>query len=425
MSNLTANLTAETPKSTARPFPVRGCRSFEEGQVLHDPDNPNAPCPLVFRDSEGREQPTWWRPFKWWPDGSVMRSLFGCQAEFSGGSLGKAFTLETGVGLPANTGPKNLSKRVRQLASGWSATALAVTLPNEETYLADLTLAANPLKWPETTDVWSMSELEATVQNGALVAPLGKPDAGNPAHAGGASCVHTYHAGHDVVELVITWHSGIADEKAGPKATIDHLRFLEANLLLPLGWRVKSLTPMPGALQAEDVLEAGRTKIALIPRIHEDGELRAHLKPQQAVKVWRLVACREGNELAADDFAEMAGWGMFYATDGEPRPNGCGTYALGIEPPDMRHVANECAMAERAEYSKVFGALSSGQPMDHRYLGPVGPHRPWGVAYGGMTGGDGTTPLAGVRALGGRLRESFLLSAAVLEMTLDLSLIHI
>jgi len=222
--------------------------------------------------------------------------------------------------------------------------------------------------------------------------------------------------GSDVVELALNVHNAFSP----PKNLSDpagHMYFKELSLVVPKGWAIMSEWPEPsmGSPKPDD-----NDAFYVIPLVaaNEDGTM--HMMAQQAEREWRLVLFEEGNQSNAQEVLNQYGWAVpahDTAEAGLENPwcwqnEETGNYQAQRFPvPSLDPQA--CLERTLVEYSKIRAALASRTAVQYPDAKPYGYFHPYGVSYGGMTGGSEIFPFDGLVELTAGSVEGLLYTRAL------------
>lgn len=197
---------------------------------------------------------------------------------------------------------------------------------------------------------------------------------------------------------------------------IDRLYFQELALRLPPAWRVLHAFDHPGTGEQRP---AGLLTDHLLLQ-YRGGKV--HLMPRQARMVRRVALALPGYEERAR--AALEERGLAFARKG-PAPPGelwswwnaetARYFPQRQRLPDLEHLGlatlQDQLAAELAEHEAQLAAGASG---DYPFLSQLlGWAHPWGVMYGGMSGGDEIHPWDGLRTAAAASREGYRLAQLV------------
>ena len=245
------------------------------------------------------------------------------------------------------------------------------------------------------------------------IAPLGGPTATLPHHLG----VHSYvrvTSGDPVVELDLRLHNG-ADGSSALNPPLADLYFNELVLLLPQGWTAAPVYGDPTVGQPYDLGPFYR----VFPLIAPNADGTPHFMPQQGQLHRRLVLAPETETVRAKAHADREGLGFV-----RPGPGGASSPLLwswwngataNFFP--QRHQLPRLDQIDPAKLGQDLTtafvqlrdhlALGTGDGIYPVVSGDLGWAHPYGVAYGGMTGGDGIEFLWGIKSLVAGSRDGY------------------
>ena len=264
-------------------------------------------------------------------------------------------------------------------------------------------------------EVERFGPLRSEYRHHGLMRPVA-PDAGPTGTLPRLFGVHSYlrvTSGDPVVELDLRLHNG-ADGSTPDNEALNHFYFSEVALLVPKGWRATASYQDPSVGPA---FGYGSYAVHLLVAPNADG--KPHYMPELGQLHRRVVLApmdepeREASHLSRE--------GLGFA---RPGPGGASSALLWSwwNPATanyftQRHQLPRLAQIDpaklEAELSQGYGelrdhlALGTGQDIYPVMSGDLGWAHPFGVAYGGMTGGDGIEFLWGVKTLVSASRDGF------------------
>jgi hypothetical protein len=222
---------------------------------------------------------------------------------------------------------------------------------------------------------------------------IGAPGGALP-HLFGAHAYLTLWRGTPAFNLDLRIHNGMAGlDKSSPfDDALSTVYFKSLSLFVRQGWLAQFDVSDPA--QGAPVANGGWTVYPLVQGL-PDG--KAHYMPRQGEMHRRLALAPNGMEIAARSLVDLEGLG--FATRGTA-PDGSELWSwwndttpgFGTQRhvlPELDHVgAAQLDGMLSSEYWGVRTALESGNPGPFPILAPaLGWAHPWGIAYGGATGG--------------------------------------
>lgn len=222
---------------------------------------------------------------------------------------------------------------------------------------------------------------------------IGAPNGAMP-HLFGAHAYVTLWRGTPAFNLDLRIHSGMAglDKNSPYDDALSTVYFRSLSLFVRQGWRAQYDVSDPA--QGTPVANGGWTVYPLVQGL-SDGKV--HYMPRQGEMHRRLALAPVGMDVAARSLVDMEGLG--FATRGTA-PDGLELWSwwndttpgFGTQRhvlPKLDHVgAAQLDGMLSSEYWGVRTALESGNPGPFPILAPaLGWAHPWGIPYGGATGG--------------------------------------
>ncbi len=235
------------------------------------------------------------------------------------------------------------------------------------------------------------------------VSPTSGPEGTLPRLMGVNAFVRTF-ANEDFVALDLHVHNGFdgQDPNVAWDAVLKDLYFEKLHLRVPNGWHVLHAFDSP---YAGPVVAAGNMQEAPIVGAMPGGQM--HLMPQQSQFARRLILARDGAveraraELDCETMAFcVAGQGQeLYTQWSWWNPTTARYLPQNFQIADLSGVTSQAAIDAEyvAELDRHETQMRTGAPGNYPVLSPnLGWAHPFGVAHGGMTGGDMITQNPGI-----------------------------
>jgi len=224
----------------------------------------------------------------------------------------------------------------------------------------------------------------------------------------------------DYFALDLHVHNGMSghDQSSPIDNALNKLYFDELTLRLPEGWTM---------LQAYDNPYLGDARVqgpnVLYPLVEALPNGKMHMLPRQA-RFWRrLIIAKEGSEARARSEVEekhLAFCEKGMTPAGQPRfswwNRATGRYfPQSHRLPSLDHVGlGSIRGALTGKFNQVRNQIASGSAGSYPFLSAgLGWAHPWGVAYGGMTGGDEIWLFDGVDVAASHSRDGYRLAQLV------------
>jgi hypothetical protein len=234
-------------------------------------------------------------------------------------------------------------------------------------------------------------------------------------HLFGVHAYLTTLAEEGVVLFDLRVNNGQANTEPGTlDDVINHVYFDTIEVSVPQGWTVVQAFVDPELGTPFD--SGGRTILQLV-KPNTDGSL--HLMPMKGQMLRRLALCRSGQEARARDLLEQEGLAFVVpGTDGETNADYwswdnplTGRYFPQSFPlPSLEHVGLGNVRAQlTGAFNNLMGIFSAGTGSGNYpvQFGRMGWAHPYGVGYGGMTGGDEIHIVDGVETAMARSLEGY------------------
>lgn len=252
-------------------------------------------------------------------------------------------------------------------------------------------------------------------------APKGAPNGTLP-HLMGVHAYLTLRALEPAVELTLQISNGSAGKDAQDPSddALDDLYFQDLELVLPPGWDVVASVSDPTLGTAHD---EGQKRIFPVITPPASG---MHVIPKYFHVSRRLVIAPSATLALAKELATHAGLG--FAVPGQSSTDAAAELFSFENPatgrflpprhfiPNLDHVGKDVIRQKlTAELSKYSALVQTGKPlldaggkgMYPVMFGNLGPFQPWGVQYGGMTGGTEIHPFEGVDVATSASRDGY------------------
>ena len=321
------------------------------------------------------------------------------------------------VYFPHPGGRRHNDKHLRKLLAQPGALTLETRDVFGNRYRADL--FAQVLEGKSGSHMTKRGPLLAQYRTHSVLLPV-EPVEGPKGTLPHMQGVHSYITTYDRADwflLDLHVHNGLHGlDKDDPRDdALRAVHFDELALGLPKGWDAVPCFESPAA--GESRVEGDRMRLPLIER-RADGKL--HFMPRQGRLVRRLVVYREGSRRAALAAARQEG--LAFCVDGAS-PSGerlwswwnkatAGYFPQRHRLPDLSFVglANMRAGLEQ-ELDLRSAQVAAGSPGSYPLKSPaLGWAQPWGVPYGGMTGGDEINLVDGLRTAAAASRAGYRLA---------------
>ena len=244
-----------------------------------------------------------------------------------------------------------------------------------------------------------------------------QPKAGAEATLDHLMGVHAYVTTFDASNwflLDLHVHNGMdgLDPSTTDDTALDELFFRDLVLHLPAGWQASTLFEHPS------VGDGGPTDGHwALPIVGALSGGKMHYLPRQGRFVRRLAVWRAGAGAQAEAEAMLRGERLAYCRAGTA-PNGeelwswwnartARWFPQAHRLPELDHIAQGALTAEVVGDWEVYGEqLATGLGGSYPYISnAMGWAQPWGVAYGGMAGGDEIYQLDGVKTAATACRQ--------------------
>ena len=200
----------------------------------------------------------------------------------------------------------------------------------------------------------------------------------------------TSTAGENAVQITLALDSGRVDGSVLPDFEFDGIE-----LVVPQGVELEHKGPEPlsdGPIELDD----GNWAHSLSPT-----EL-AQVWFQRQERVWHFALFPTGERPRARQLLDNLGFAVALSGPGLwawDSPGCCGFNAQEVAPPMLAHLnVGSLIPGSKTSVDKLLIALRDGKPIGggNSKVGRLGLFHPWGVAYGGMTGGSEIDQLLGV-----------------------------
>lgn len=347
-------------------------------------------------------------------DGAAVVEVLAKVTRPPGVKPGDELTYEVAL-HPHKTGTMGFSKRVRDMLGEPGALLLSTRDVFGNEYRADLfrqvvtkDRRAKKLRRGQLVHEYRTHEVLMPVT------PKTGPQGTLPHMMGVHSYVTTYDH-EELFSLDLHVHNGMDGlDKGQPKDdALREIYFKDLRLRLPKGW--KMLTCFPSLCSAEGQ-ESGEHIV--YPVVSPLANAKLHYMPQQARMARRLVIYREGNLAAAEALLKQE-----YLAFCQPGTSPTGTSLWSwwnaetarffpqahrlpdLDFVDLDAVRTELAARYHARRQQVATGSKGSYPLQS---GALGWAQPWGVPYGGMTGGDEINIFDGIRTVAAASREGYL-----------------
>lgn len=221
-------------------------------------------------------------------------------------------------------------------------------------------------------------------------------------HFMGVHAYLSYWSHDDVVQLDLRVHNGASGSDRSPGAVLDDVQdklyFDQLELIVPEGWAILPDFDDP-SIGLTRQLANGRTMRPLV-KANADGKL--HVIGRQAQFLRRVAIARVGSEAYAQELIEerFLGYSRFGVnTHGNAlwswwNPQTARYYPQRHKLPDLSYMGdvsgfNTTRAKLRADFDRLIDFFEAGVAMNvyPLHFGRLGWAHPWGVGYGGMTGG--------------------------------------
>jgi len=249
---------------------------------------------------------------------------------------------------------------------------------------------------------------------------------GTMPHLMGVHSFIRFFGSEDYFGLDLHVHNGMSghDHSTDIDDALREIYFDELNLRLPQGWTL---------LQAYDNPFFGEARedgsYALYPLIEAQSDGKLHMMPQQS-RFWRrlIVAKTSAAGRARSEIEEkhLAFCEKGFTPSGNPNFSWWNRTTARYFPqahrlPSIDHVNHDMVRQNLSnEFEEIRAQVASGDSGGYPFLSPnLGWAHPWGVAYGGMTGGDEIWLYDGVETAATASREGYRLSQLVGRAYID------
>ncbi len=241
--------------------------------------------------------------------------------------------------------------------------------------------------------------------------------------------VHSYltlFSGQNLAQLDLHVHNGMDGQDTSTLSDdlLDDLYFKDLKLKLPEGWHVAFAFDVPGQGSVEQL--AGYTEIDLVSAEPND---RFHLMPRMSHFVRRLVlhrtsASTQAQELASSQYVAFSQSGDM--STGLPlwswwNEDTARYYPQNHRLPDLGYIGlasirNRLAGELRDWENQILAGAAGDFPYESPRLGWA---HPFGIGYGGMTGGEGITTFDGIKTAWAASQEGLRKSQLRMGATVD------
>lgn len=310
-----------------------------------------------------------------------------------------------------SSGKHELHPQVAQLLEGAGGLPLSTRDVLGNRYEADLTLGS-PLR------VGREGPLVREVSRHQVLLPeSSKPKAKALPHMMGVHSHLRTHAQAGYILLDLHLHNGMDGlDKLDPRDdALREIYFSHLSLELPPGWKVLHAFDNPAAGRS---LEGDGVEQHLLLEPQEDGTM--YLMPRQSHLVRRLAITLPGWESRARSALESRHLAFCRRGQNEQgrrfwswwNPATAHYFPQRYPLPDLDHVGlEELRSSLDATAEARIEQIASGDPGTYpMYSAALGWAQPWGVPYGGMTGGDEIHPISGLRVAASASRGGYRLA---------------
>jgi len=301
--------------------------------------------------------------------------------------------------------PANLPPQVKSLLSNPGQIYLAATDVFDNIYLLDLVQDPSYDQGARRTE--RFGSVQAEFRHHGLLRPI-LPKTGPQGTLSHLFGVHAYFritAGDPVVELDLRIHNG-ADGSSQSNEAMGALYFKELTLLVPKGW-------VPIQRHANPTLgtAGGLGPFMALPLVEARPDGKPHVMPKQGQMQRRLVLAQNLDLDRAKSHLASEGLGFAIPGPGPKKTPFFWSWWNPVTPhyfpqghllPRLEQVLpanlNANLSTEYQELSQHL-ELGTGGGIYPIWSGELGWAHPYGIAYGGMTGGDGIDLFWGLRTL--------------------------
>lgn len=227
------------------------------------------------------------------------------------------------------------------------------------------------------------------------------------------------------IDLVI--HNGLDGQRDDTAAddVLNDLYFRELNMEVPAGWTIETAFGSP--FLQEQVVEGNNTRRTLVSAL-TDGNM--HYMPRQAQFVKRIMLSHGDTQSRGEDVLDERHLAFcrlgFSGTSGAPLWSWWNRETARFFPQRHRLPTLEgqdlaqISLDLRLRLATVQDQFDSGEAGGYPFTSPaMGWAHPWGVAYGGMTGGDEINLFDGLRTVTTGSNRGYKLIQAISKAYLD------
>lgn len=390
------------------------------GTVPVPPDTfprPDGLVPFSVRNSDGSLVPTQVEQVTQYPDGARGAAVVEILARVDvppgvvpGGQVQYAIVED-----PHPEGPTSIDPEVASLLKSPGSLILVANDAMGNRYRLDLTSPLHSPAQGSTIKILKKGEKEVQLRTHGVLTPvgnnLGAPNGALP-HLFGVHAYITVREGEKVVSVDLRVHNGLSGlDKSDPSDdALSTIYFKSLNLYVKNGWRLLHDvdTPSQGAPS-----QAGSWTAYPLIAPNTDGTV--HFMPQQGQLNRRLAVARIGHDALARSILDKQGLGFVRRTN---VPGGAQAWSWWNDAtanywpqrhklPRLDHIPVSTIDSKlNGEYWNVYGSLQSGNSGGFPIVSPaLGWAHPYGIAYGGQTGGTEINLYDGMRTaeIGSRL----------------------
>ena len=369
--------------------------------------------PLSIRNGEGSAYPTQVEVvsrYPRWEDGADVVEILAHVRRPEGVQPGETFQLEVGIN-PHSKKDLIIGQQAADLMDAPGSLKLFARDAFGHSYSADLLAGwniragENEEELRAATRVLRDGQIARTVASHSVLlptSPVGGAQATLP-HLFGVHSYTTAWRGKNFISVDLHVHNGLdgLDTEDGRDDALGALDFTDLKLRTPPGWQVAALIENPSHGSS---LDTGGWRWHKLIGARGDGKM--HYFPKQGRMLRRLVVFREPSRADALAMVQNHNQG-FCQPSSNPNGNQGWSWwngetarflAQNSRLPELNHLSMPNLIDQQvARWSELLDQVENGSAGGYPFESPgLGWAHPWGVAYGGMAGGDEIWPLDGV-----------------------------
>jgi hypothetical protein len=377
-------------------FVVHGSVPLPEGFTFR-----RTPCPFTVFDRDDNPLVTQWEPIAYRADGTLMTVEILAQA------------------VRGSMEPGSIQRfLVREVPSSYAPLDIDLDHPVfSNVHLRAVDSFGNEYRGdPEFVRIHRYGAVQVTAEWSMRLLPTDVDSPTNLEQLGAAQMWLSFRRDSNIIEVALNFHNASSQHPGW------HLYFERLQLTIPELWGAVSMWPEP---QAGEVFTFNGN-IRVLPLIKRMPGPQMHFMEQRHERGFRYWLHPQGRLAKALELSERKGWAhaidqVVNPTTGERtwsfhNADTSGYFPQGLPMPDLSHVdglREGLISTKNALYNQISNAYSVGP--GEAILLEDGFRNPYGVTYGGMTGGVNINPYQGMETLWSGQREGLLHAYAVMR----------